>query len=143
MTQENVERFSKMVKKKNRLSLVEEWQNKIMKNASRESLLPINENEVDEFITRKMEEINSSSSKQSAETVVAAHPQRSESYTADESFVTAIDEKNGVKTIMDKSLSVDTRDPDVVLQKWYEHTDNDFTIPSEYGTDDLRKEFWR
>lgn len=181
LTQENVERFSKMVTKKNRLSLVEEWQQKIKKNASRESLLPINQKEVDEFINRKMEEIDGSSSKQSAETVIAVHPQRSESDMADESFVTAIDEKNGVKTIMDKSLSEAQHlsDPDVVLQKWYEHKDNDvvfyevisgsakdhnetvisehdlssihsasndsgthsdFTIPSEYGTEDLRKE---
>lgn len=194
LTKENIEKHLTMVTKKNRKdSLISSWRNKVNESRLRHSILPVNEEEFEAFISENTEETESQSmgsSQQSIETIVQVKPKnvRQES-EADESFMTAAEEVGGTfvveKTLTPKTHGIiDSNEKSEIIlqtQEVYEHFDpesnivfyenkllakplntapkqmldndvvvlntssesgtcTDFAVPTDYDTDDLRKE---
>lgn len=78
LTEENLEKHLSMTPKKNRISLVNSWRDKVNKSRQRKSILPINEQDIDSFITKHTAHSESTtlfSKTDSVETVKAAVPQ--------------------------------------------------------------------
>lgn len=194
LTEENIEKhLSMVVTKKNRKeSLINSWRNKVNESRLRHSMLPINEDEFEAFISENTEnaEETESQSHQSVETVVHVKPKNSQLESeADESFMTANEGDCGTfiveRTLTPKNYGfIDPNDKTEIIlqtQEVYEHFDpesniifyenkllakplnaapkdmidndvivlntssesgtcTDFAVPTDYDTDDLRKE---
>lgn len=182
LTEENIERHLATVVKRNRKdSLIHLWRNKVNESRSRQSLLPINENEFEAFITENAEDTETPSveSTRSVVTVVPADrlSLRHDPET-DGSFFTAIEDGLLVKKDLkvQNGQTIDSKDETKFIEQTeevYEHFDaesnikfyenklltntvkkpakslntssesgtcTDFPLPSDYDTDDLRKE---
>lgn len=106
LTEENLVKHLSMTPKKNRISLVNTWREKVNKARRRATLLPIDENELDSFISRNTESGTLFSKSDSAGTVqpanlcltnihetniMALQDQQTPNSETNESFMTAVD----------------------------------------------------
>lgn len=190
LTEENIEKHLAMiVKKKRKDSLIHLWRNKVNESRQRKSLLPIDENEFEAFLSENTEDAESpsiESSHQSADTVVPAKPKLDKDSTTEDSFFTAADQNADINPgSAEHHANGDSKNNSEFIfqtQEVYEHVDvqnnivfyenkllakpvkvlnsglnsdqdvinlntssesgtcTDLVVPSDYDTDDLRKE---
>lgn len=193
LTQENVEKHLAMAMKNNRKdSLICLWRNKVNESRQRKSILPIDENEFEAFVSENTEDMESpsiESSHQSVDTVVPAKGKIDKDSVTEDSFFTADQNEDNdpelVARTLDFQTDLDSKDKTETIfqtQEVYEHVDvlnnikfyedkllanpvkktnsgrnpkqdvlhfntssesgtcTDVVLPSDYDTDDLRKE---
>lgn len=197
LTEENVEKhLSMVVKKKRKDSLIHMWRNKVNESRWRKSILPIDENEFEAFLSENTEDVESpsiESSQQSVNTVVPAKTKLDKDSATEDSFITAADQNGyGVLGPVAEGPELNTKQANNELnnksetifqtQEVYEHVDvqnnvifyenkllpkpvkftspgidtepdvinlntssesgtcTELVMPSDYDTDDLRKE---
>lgn len=198
LTEENIEKHLSMVmKKKRKDSLIRLWRNKVNESRQRKSILPIDENEFEAFLSENAIDVESPSVESSYGSVATVVPVKSTlcpqyiSETED-SFTTAVDRnvvENGLATGVapesaTNEASIDLKNSSEFIfqtQEVYEYFDaennimfyenkllaktmevapgnnaeheviylntssesgtcTDYRLPSDYDTDDLRKE---
>lgn len=178
LTEKNIEKHLSTVAKKNRKDSLIRWRNKVNEFRERKSILPLNEEEFEAFLsenTTDTREVESSGQ----ETVVTRVPIKSNSCRqqseTDDSFTTAIEVE---KNLDDDVVATNRSETIFQTQEVYEHFDaennirffenkllapnpvgsekntqivhlntssesgacTDIIVPSDYDTDDLRKE---
>lgn len=131
LTKGNLEKHLSMAPKKNRVSLVNTWRRKVNESRKRETIVPLNEVELDSFISRCTRDIDavSSSTPATGTTVIEAKAKgtsRTEPQTDDnESFITALN-VNTRRNGQDETYVVNTcQEGNTVVQmeENYMHTD--------------------
>lgn len=139
LTEENVERYLSMTPKKNRISLVNTWRNKVNKTITREKESPSRENEI-QLRSLAIQSNTGSSSGQSVQTIVEANPKDKDLNSdseGNESFFTAIDENGGVILVeselkfienADKNINIDTTGIVLQTEEKYQHIDTENNV---------------
>lgn len=175
LTQQNIEKhLSMMTTKYRKDSLINVWRNKVNDTSHRKLMMPMNQIELDTFLSEYAAETDSpsiESSQQSVETVVQANPKSlTQGSETEDSFFTAgdqnvvsipetivqmqeiyrhFDAENDV-VFYENKLSANMKNSTLKVHN-YDATTNlntssesgtctDLIVPSEYDTDDLRKE---
>lgn len=133
LTEENLEKHLSMTPKKNRISLVNTWRQKVNKARRRATLLPIDENELDSFISRNTESGTLFSKSDSAATVKPANPRvtnihetniialqdhQTPNSETNESYMTAVD-RNEAQMPAEKDLGLDWNEDAPAMNEKY------------------------
>lgn len=133
LTKENLEKHLSMTPKKNRISLVNTWREKVKKARRRATLLPIDENELDSFISKNTESGTLFSKSDSAGTVkpanlcltnihetnIMARPdQPTPNSETNESYITAVD-LNEAQMPAEKDLGLDLNEDAPAMNEKY------------------------
>lgn len=133
LTEENLEKHLSMTPKKNRISLVNTWREKVNKARRRATLLPIDENELDSFISKNTESGTLFSKSDSAGTVkpanlcltnihetniMALQDQQTPNSETNESFMTAVD-LNQAQMPAEKDLGLDWNEDAPAINEKY------------------------
>lgn len=126
LTEENMEKHLEMAPKKNRISLVNTWRNKVNKSRARATLVPHNETELDSFVSRFIEDNDSASS--NTQTTKIAKPTNNANQLlatprsmASESFITADDQLDDTY-VLNTNKGTNTV---VQMEENYMHTDTE------------------
>lgn len=141
LTVENLEKHLSMTPKKNRISLVSSWRDKVNKSRRRQSILPVNELDLDSFIMKHAVNAESTtifSKSNSVDTVKAAeHPEHeinerrnqfSPNSETNESFFTA-PEPNGAH--IEKDLGLECNQ-DAINEKYSHESEIIFQTQEKY-----------
>lgn len=133
LTEENLQKHLSMTPKKNRISLVSTWREKVNKARRRATLLPIDENELDSFISKNTESGTLFSKSNSTGTVkpanlcltnihetniMALQDQQTPNSETNESYITAID-LNEAQMPAEKDLGLDWNEDAPTMNEKY------------------------
>lgn len=176
LTEENISKHLSMAVKRNRKnSLIRLWRNRVNESRQRKSILPVDEYDLDAFLSEQTKSSSVESSSQSGNTVVPRTPAKCQKATeTEDSFFTADDQDLSPESL--KNLAVTQNGVVFQTQEVYKHFDpddnivfyekkllsvpttkapqsevvlntssesgtcTDLPVPSDYDTDDLRKE---